>query len=158
MAEIGSTAPTKIVTTKKEKDPRRVEAGKRLAVISRQAKERKRIRESQGTIGTQESVGSIAPTSYMIALTTAGVVVALATLWYTMYPRKRTLVPTVEEDPIETQKEPHPTESLYWGSLKISSQYIIVGKYWLLLHHEIHKRAPWSGDQHIRRQGRQRVV
>ena len=31
-----------IVTTKKEKDPKRVEAGKKLAAISKQAKERKK--------------------------------------------------------------------------------------------------------------------
>ena len=35
-------ATPSIVTNKKEKDPRRVEAGKRLAAISKQAKERKK--------------------------------------------------------------------------------------------------------------------
>ena len=38
---------TAIVTTKKEKDPRRVEAGKRLAAISKQAKERRRVEREE---------------------------------------------------------------------------------------------------------------
>ena len=41
MAETSGETPS-IVTTKKEKDPKRVEAGKRLAAISKQAKERKK--------------------------------------------------------------------------------------------------------------------
>ena len=36
------TNDTPIETTKKEKDPKRVEAGKRLAALSKQAKERKK--------------------------------------------------------------------------------------------------------------------
>ena len=76
-----------IVTTKKEKDPRRVEAGKRLAAISKQAKERKK-KERQASLGSprvEELATTITlPSSgLMLALTTASVVVALATLWYT---------------------------------------------------------------------------
>ena len=73
--------PPQIVSSKKEKDPRRVEAGRRLALISKQAKEKKRIeREMEGT-----KSWAISPQSggLMLALTTAGVVAAVATLWYT---------------------------------------------------------------------------
>ena len=91
-----------IVTTKKEKDPRRVEAGKRLAAISKQAKERKRIerleRREAPSYVVESTVASLDYTNYMITLSAVGVVVALATLWYTMYPRKRA---KVEEEPIE---------------------------------------------------------
>ena len=71
-----------IVTTKKEKDPRRVEAGKRLAAISKQAKERKK-KEREASLGSPRVEGLAPPGGLMLALTTAGVVVALATLWCT---------------------------------------------------------------------------
>ena len=100
-----------ILTTKREKDPRRVEAGKRLAAISRQAKERKRVRELQ-------SVGTIVPSDskkYMVGLTMVGVVVAIATLWYTMYPRrppKKTEHHVEEEPPEENLRSTSSLESL----------------------------------------------
>ena len=122
MTEVENTAP--IVTTKKEKDPRRVEAGKRLAAISKQAKERKRRERESSYYGNYGDVVGVTWTpsestgykNYMITLSAVGVVVALATLWYTMYPRKRT---KVEEEPTEYIEETprrlsptRPTESL----------------------------------------------
>ena len=95
---------TSIVTTKKEKDPRRVEAGKRLAAISKQAKERKRMEREEKSKKEREAVG-IPSTTLMVGLTAAGVITALATLWYTMYPRKRA---TVEEEPTPEAPEPIP--------------------------------------------------
>ena len=80
------TTPS-IVTTKKENDSRRVEAGKRLAAISKQAKKGKRKRESaalsRGEMERDSWAISSPPGGLMLTLTTAGVVVALATLWYT---------------------------------------------------------------------------
>ena len=70
-----------IVTAKKEKDPRRVEAGKRLAAISKQAKERKR-RERETLQNSR--VPHSGYTGNMVGLATVGVVVAVATLWYKM--------------------------------------------------------------------------
>ena len=77
-------AETPIVTTKKEKDPRRVEAGKRLAAISKQAKERKKERESAANPPPGGLVLALTTSGGLtLALTTVGVVAALATLWYT---------------------------------------------------------------------------
>ena len=94
----GGGEPT-IVTAKKEKDPRRVEAGKRLAAISKQAKERKRVERESSALPSL-TTGHY---KYMAILTTAGVAVALATLWYTMYPavgaKKKT------EEPPNASKE-----------------------------------------------------
>ena len=86
-----------IVTTKKEKDPRRVEAGKRLAAISKKAKERKKKeRESAATPPSHGLVLALTTSGgLMLALTTVGVVAALATLWYT---RKEYQLSTKESD------------------------------------------------------------
>ena len=40
---------SKITSVEKVKDPRRVEAGKRLGMISKQAKERKALREREAS-------------------------------------------------------------------------------------------------------------
>ena len=79
------TSAVSIVTTKKEKDPRRVEAGKRLAAISKQAKERKRVEREERLRREEATLGALGASSatLMVVLTAAGVVVALATLWYT---------------------------------------------------------------------------
>ena len=83
---VGATGKEpRIVTAKKEKDPRRGEAGKRLAAISTQAKERKKLIRERRELQHTESIESTGK-KYMVILATVGVVVAVATLWYTMYP------------------------------------------------------------------------
>ena len=71
---------------RREKGPRRVEAGKRLlAAISKQAREEEEREEAMlGSQGRESNLWSPFSTpGPMVVLTTAGVVVALATLWYT---------------------------------------------------------------------------
>ncbi len=56
MSKQSTSNPSTIATGTKVKDPRRVAAGKRLAAISRQAKEAKRSeREAQRNAGTTSS-------------------------------------------------------------------------------------------------------
>ena len=99
-----------IVITRKEKDPKRVEAGKRLAAISKQAKEKKR-KEREHALHTRLDHFSVyGSATLMIGLTAAGVVAALATLWYT---RKDSLatVAALEEPSSHNQPVPKiPTE------------------------------------------------
>ena len=57
MSEHSEPKEVKITTVKKEKDPRRVEAGKRLAAISRQAKEKKTAEQSKASEASKASEG-----------------------------------------------------------------------------------------------------
>ena len=72
--------PTPRVTTvKKEKDPRRVEAGKRLAAISKAAKERK-LRER---IRAERFEGPGWETPWTLLLGVVGTAAAVGSFWYT---------------------------------------------------------------------------
>ena len=112
---MAETTPS-IATTKKEKDPRRLEAGKRLALITKQAKERKRIeREQRGKEDQlrreKEDAGVASNGLIIVALTGVGVVVAIVTLWYT---RKEYNL-EVQEKEENTPSFPHKEEDVKEG-------------------------------------------
>ena len=82
----------KITTVNKDKDPKRVEAGKRLAQLN---KERKLQKEQQ--IQIEENVSNI---NYSLILNVIGVAVAVASLYYAS--RKPPSPPKiVEEKPLK---------------------------------------------------------
>ena len=64
------------ITSDKPKDPRRVEAGKRLAAISRQAKERKKMKMAE----SEEKDSGSPNSSYLIA--GIGILVGAASLYF----------------------------------------------------------------------------
>ena len=77
--------PVKITSVEKAKDPRRVEAGKKLGAISRQAKERKGDREEQASEAKRASEASDIPCvelSSLAAVFVAAVVVGGIVLHY----------------------------------------------------------------------------
>ena len=71
----------KITTVKRQKDPRRVEAGKRLAVISRKAKEDK-LRRKIESEDEQRSEGEGWSISYGYVFGLVGAACAIGALYY----------------------------------------------------------------------------
>ena len=87
----------RITNVVKEKDPRRVEAGKRLGAISRAAKENKaRQRMESELTGDAREEGY----SMITVITGVGVLSGLVCLYFTYKQDKRS---TVTEPPAETQ-------------------------------------------------------
>ncbi len=58
--------PTEIATGPKVKNPKRVEAGKRLAAISKQAKEAKRLKQESGKKEANTDYEKLNNTSYLL--------------------------------------------------------------------------------------------
>ena len=83
----------KITSVEKTKDPRRVEAGKRLGVISKQAKERK-AREQSEAHKAEHDVEKNEWTSPVVGVVFAGAITGLI-LYYT-YSKKYKTVETVK--------------------------------------------------------------
>lgn len=94
---ITSTEKTKI------KDPKRVEAGKRLAAISKAAKERK-MREK--VVSEKEDDGI----SYGYIIGTIGVVIAAGSLYYAMKQNQQMV--TVNEEPKNVVIKKNPSHNL----------------------------------------------
>ena len=90
----------KITTTKKEKDPKRVEAGKWLAAICKAAKERK-MREKIESENKQENGSSDYSTNDGLVFGILGTVAAIGSLCYTREEYKRDTVKqeTTREEP-----------------------------------------------------------
>ncbi len=95
--------PKTIATGTKVKDPRRVAAGKRLAAISKQAKEAKRLRQEgeMDSAYAQEETGTN-KTLYLVA----GLVVVGA-VSYLLFANKEKVVRTLTGD--KKESDPTPT-------------------------------------------------
>lgn len=80
-----SEESVKITSVEKTKDPRNVEAGKKLAAVSQQAKERKAQHAQQRELGMQRAVGSddsnVPISGFMIAFA-GGLIVGAVVLHY----------------------------------------------------------------------------
>ena len=87
----------RITNVVKEKDPRRVEAGKRLGAISRAAKENK-ARQRMESKSTEDACEE--GYSMITVITGVGVLSGLVCLYFTYKQDKRA---TVTEPPVETQ-------------------------------------------------------
>ena len=94
----------KITTVKKEKDPKRVEAGKRLAAISKAAKERKMCNKIESE-NKQENAGFDYNINYGLVFGILGTAAAICSLYYTREEYKRE---TVKHE--TTRKEPEPKD------------------------------------------------
>jgi hypothetical protein len=95
---VTSTVPEVTITSEKKKDPKRVEAGKRLAVLSKAARERKK-KEAE----TRESPKDDSKTPYI------GIGIAVVSLWFAYKAHQRdTVEPTVRYVPktVEVTKTP----------------------------------------------------
>ena len=98
MSEPSTSEPNVIAPGPKVKDPRRVAAGKRLAAISKQAKENKRLeRESQQIIETNTDNNK---TLYLV-----GGVVVVAAVSYLLLRNREKVTRTFSAD----KEEPDPT-------------------------------------------------
>ena len=104
----------KITITKKEKDPERVEAGKRLATISKAAKERK-VRDKIEL----ENDSSGFEINYGLLIGFLGTAVAIGSLYYTRknYERETKRLETIKED-----SEPEPKNVEIERSVKIKTR------------------------------------
>ena len=94
------TAP-KITATKKEKDPKGVEAGKRLAAISKAAKERK----MRDKIESENSNNDF-NINYGLVFGFIGTAVAIVSLYYRREEFKRETLQPVIINGVEPEKEP----------------------------------------------------
>ena len=93
----------------KVKDPRRVAAGKRLAAISRQAKEAKRSeREAQRNAGTTSSAYVQEGTGDNKTLYLVGGLVVVGAVSYFLLTNKEKVVRTFSADKEESEPEPTP--------------------------------------------------
>ena len=90
----------KITTTKKEKDPKRLEAGKRLAAISKATKQRKMCEKIESE-NKQENGSGDYSINYGLVFRILGTVAAIGSLYYTREEYKRD---TVKQE--TTRKEP----------------------------------------------------
>ncbi|CAB3995448.1 Hypothetical predicted protein [Paramuricea clavata] len=91
------------VTSEKKKDPRRVEAGKRLAAISKIAKDRKKKKLEDQEFTTSNST-----------LVIAGLIVAVITLFITYKMNRReekALEPKIEPDTVTIERR-HDTSNV----------------------------------------------
>ena len=92
----------KITAIKKEKDPKRVEAGKRSAAISKAAKERK-MRNKIESENKQENGSGDYSINYGIVFGILGTAAATGSLYYTREEYKRD---TIKQE--TTREEPEP--------------------------------------------------
>ena len=94
----------KITIVKKEKDPKKVEAGKRLAAISKSTKERK-IRKKMESGNKQENGSGDIGINYGLLFGFLGTAVAIGSLYYTRkdYEREAKKLETIKE---EAEPEP----------------------------------------------------
>ncbi len=110
MSEQNTSEPTVIAPGPKVKDPRRVAAGKRLAAISKQAKEAKRLeRESQQT-AEMDSAYAQEETGNENTLYLVGGLVVVGAASYLLFLNKEKVVRTFsgdkeESDPVPTPKK-----------------------------------------------------
>ena len=97
MSEQNTNEPTVIATGTKVKDPRRVAAGKRLAAISKQAKEAKRSKqEAQQNAETETGDNK---TLYLV-----GGILVVGAASYLLFMNKKKVIQTITED----KEEPTP--------------------------------------------------
>ena len=92
---VTSTVPEVTITSEKKKDPKRVEAGKRLAVLSKAARERKK-KEAETPKDDSE-------------MPYIGIGIAVVSLWFAYKAHQRdTVEPTVRHTPktVEVTKTP----------------------------------------------------
>ncbi len=97
MSEPSTSEPNVIAPGPKVKDPRRVAAGKRLAAISKQAKETKRLERESQQISEMKTDNK---TLYIV-----GGVVVVAAVSYLLFRNKEKVVRTFSAD----KEEPDPT-------------------------------------------------
>lgn len=93
------TPKPKITTVKKEKDPKRVEAGKRLAAISKSARERKMREKIHAEMDeVKEESWNI---DYGFLFGTLGVLTAIGSLYYARKGDQRVVrsLETIKEEP-----------------------------------------------------------
>ncbi len=106
MSEQNTCEPTVIASGPKVKDPRRVAAGKRLAAISKQAKETKRLeRESQQISETKTDNNK---TLYLV-----GGLVVVGAVSYFLLTNKEKVVRTFSADKEEPEQEPTPKKESF---------------------------------------------
>ena len=72
----------KITAVKKEKDPKRVEAGKRLAAMSKNAKEKKMREKIESKHNNSSMMGSFGDVNYGLVFGFIGIAVAIVSLYY----------------------------------------------------------------------------
>ncbi len=101
MSEQSTSEPNVIASGPKAKDPRRVAAGKKLAAISKQAKEAKRLeRESQQT-------AEIKTGNYKTLYLVGGLLMVGATSYF-LFANKEKVARTFSGDKEESDPEPTP--------------------------------------------------
>ena len=103
MSEQNTSNPKTIATGTKVKDPRRVAAGKRLAAISKQAKEAKRLKQKTQQNAEMETGNN--KTLYFVC----GLVVVVGAASYLLFTNKEKVVRMLtrdkeESDPVPEQK------------------------------------------------------
>ena len=108
----------KITATKKEKDPKRVEAGRRLAAISKAAKERK-MREIIVSESKHDSGSGDIGINYGLLFGFLGTAVAIGSLYYTRKDYERQ---TKKLEIIKEEVEPEPKNIEIERSIKIKTQ------------------------------------
>ncbi len=105
MSEQNTSNPKTIASGSKVKDPRRVAAGKRLGMMSKQSKEAKRLeRESQQTAQSEETEVDNKYTPYLV-----GGLLVVGAASYLLFLNKEKVVRTLtgvkeESDPVPKQK------------------------------------------------------
>lgn len=97
----------KITKEKKEKDPKRVEAGKRLAAICKAAKEKK----MRDKIESENSNNDF-NINYGLVFGFIGTAVAIASLFYRREEYKRETLKPVVINRVEQEKEPKHVETI----------------------------------------------
>ena len=85
----------KITSVEKTKDPRRVEAGKRLGMISKQAKERKALERSEVVVDVSGKNEWIFPASGYAGVVLVGAITGLVLYYGSAYSKKYKTVGTV---------------------------------------------------------------
>ena len=97
----------KITKEKKEKDPKRVEAGKRLAAISKATKEKKMPDKIES-----ENSNNDLNINYGLVFGFIGTAVAIASLYYRREEYKRETLKPVVINRVEQEKEPKHVETI----------------------------------------------
>ena len=91
---------TKITTVEKVKDPRRVEAGKKLGAMSRQAKEKKAVAASEASrVALKTDEFSLASFPSVDPLVVVGVVGLAGLVVYYKFIRKSPVDKDIEDEP-----------------------------------------------------------
>ncbi len=109
MSEQNTSNPKTIATGTKVKDPRRVAAGKRLAAISRQAKEAKRSKQEAQLNAEMDSACAQEETGNNRTLYFVGGLLVVGAASYLLFTNKEKVVRTLtgdkkESDPVPEQK------------------------------------------------------